>query len=290
MSEKETVAGCRPALGRTVAKLAGLFAVAVFVVAAGATAQVGTVAGDRATLVALYDATGRADWVNSTNWLSEAGLADWRGVTVGADGRVSQLTLGWNNLRGELPAELADASPLRSLVVANNDLTGSIPAELGEVETLEYLTAGGNDLSGDIPEELADATSLRNLRLGFNRGLSGSLPSGLADLELLVGVDIHGTGVCVPEDDGFQEWVSGIQLDSSGLVCNTTSDHVVDLAMVYTPDAAVAAGGKAAIEADIDLMVTEAKEIFADSGIGRRSDWLSERKRPTWSRAPATRI
>ena len=39
---------------------------------------------DRAALVALYEATGGANWTNSTNWLTEKPVAQWySGVTDG---------------------------------------------------------------------------------------------------------------------------------------------------------------------------------------------------------------
>ena len=50
-------------------------------------------AGDTETLVSLYetwDEWGELEW---ENWLSRASIAEWEGVSVGADGRVAALTL-----------------------------------------------------------------------------------------------------------------------------------------------------------------------------------------------------
>ena len=44
---------------------------------AGAVAQ-GAVATERAALEALYEATGGADWVDGTNWRTDAPLDRWR--------------------------------------------------------------------------------------------------------------------------------------------------------------------------------------------------------------------
>ena len=63
----------------------------------------GTVATDRAALVALYDATGGANWTNSTNWKSTEALSEWFGVSTDADGRVTELSLWGNQLSGEIP-------------------------------------------------------------------------------------------------------------------------------------------------------------------------------------------
>ena len=42
----------------------------------------GSVASDRAALVALYNSTGGASWIIRTNWLSDRPLNEWHGVTT----------------------------------------------------------------------------------------------------------------------------------------------------------------------------------------------------------------
>lgn len=49
---------------------------------------------DRAALVALYNATGGDNWTNSDNWLSDAPIGEWYGVTTDNNGRVISLNLG----------------------------------------------------------------------------------------------------------------------------------------------------------------------------------------------------
>ena len=67
----------------------------------------GAVGTDRAVLVALYEATGGANWKANTNWLSEAPLYKWKGVKTDKEGRVLGLSLSGNELTGGIPAELA---------------------------------------------------------------------------------------------------------------------------------------------------------------------------------------
>lgn len=55
---------------------------------------------DRKALVALYNATGGAEWKQSQGWSSNAALSQWYGVEVNTEGRVVSLSLGRNNLRG----------------------------------------------------------------------------------------------------------------------------------------------------------------------------------------------
>ena len=48
---------------------------------------------DKAALIALYNATNGANWVNNENWLTDKAVASWYGVSTGNDGRVTGLRL-----------------------------------------------------------------------------------------------------------------------------------------------------------------------------------------------------
>ncbi len=88
----------------------------------------------------------------------------------------------WNNeLSGEIPSELGDLTNLEWLFLHSNGLSGEIPEELGDLENLEWLYLYNNDLSGEIPEELGDLTNLESLWLSRN-DLSGEIPGELGDL------------------------------------------------------------------------------------------------------------
>ena len=142
---------------------------------------------DRHILAFLFMDTGRAGWTNYWNWLSDRPLGEWHGVTTDAQGRVTELRLGDNNLRGTIPPELGSLTNLTALSLWGNQLSGSIPPELGSLARLEDLNVGSNQLSGSIPPELGSLTNLTSLRLGINQ-LSGSIPTelgGLARLQYL---------------------------------------------------------------------------------------------------------
>ena len=67
---------------------------------------------DRAVLTALYSATGGPTWTRRDNWLSAGPLADWYGVQVDTDGRVTSLALFGNNLTGAIPAQVGKLGKL----------------------------------------------------------------------------------------------------------------------------------------------------------------------------------
>ena len=163
---------------------------------------------DRDALIALYEATDGPNWEEQTNWLSNAPLGSWEGVSVNAEGRVTGLNLvsnglaghlppelGWlteltsldlriNSLQGHLPPELARLRALRRLALARNNLTGAIPQEFDRLAVLTELELDDNALTGPIPPGLAALTELTVLRLGRNR-LAGPIPVSLGNLSKL---------------------------------------------------------------------------------------------------------
>ena len=116
---------------------------------------------DRDILVAFYEATGGANWSDKSNWLSDAPIDEWHGVTTYGSGRVTELGLSGNQLSGEIPTWLGNLVNLELLALQDNQLNGEIPTELGNLANLEDLYLDGNQLSGEIPPELGDLANLK---------------------------------------------------------------------------------------------------------------------------------
>ncbi len=135
---------------------------------------------DRAALAALYNSTDGPNWRSSDNWLSDAPLGEWRGVTTGNNGRVIELDLRVNQLSGEIPPELGNLANLTGLSLNGNQLSGEIPPELGNLANLKYLVISQNQLSGEIPPELGNLANLTWLGLNNNE-LSGEIPPELGN-------------------------------------------------------------------------------------------------------------
>ncbi len=176
------------------------------------------------------------------------------------------LGLSWNDMSvGPIPAWLRNETNLRWLYLSGIEVTGGIPAWLGNRTNLEHLFLDANDLTGSIPGALGSLANLERLDLAYNWGLTGSLPSGLrrANLE---GLDILVTRACAPA--AWRGWVA--TFDFTGRLCGAATDVEIDVAVVYTSAARDAAGGVAAMEAEIDLMVAETNQAYETSRVHHR--------------------
>ena len=151
------------------------------------TAAPGTPDADRAALVALYNATGGANWTNNSNWLSAGPIGEWHGVTTDANGRVTSINLLENQLSGRVPSGLGSLTNLKYLNLGGNQLTGSLPSDLANLSNLTFLTVHRNRLSGSIPTWLGSLSSLETLSLGGNQ-FAGQIPSSLGGLSNLTGL------------------------------------------------------------------------------------------------------
>ena len=154
---------------------------------ASGTAEITVEDVDRATLVAIYDATDGPNWGHNGNWLTDAPLGEWYGVrTHDRTGRVDGLNLGSNGLKGPIPPEVGNLAYLDQLSLGDNGLKGSIPPEVGNLAHLEGLFLHDNDLSGPIPQSFLQLGSLQVLSIRGNKDLC--VPGTSAFLALLRGL------------------------------------------------------------------------------------------------------
>ncbi len=157
----------------------------------------GSASSDRAALVALYNATGGANWTNNEKWLSDTPISEWYGVETNAAGRVIRLRLGRNQLAGAIPPQLGELTSLGYLQLHRNQLTGPIPPELGNLTALTTLHLSGNQLSGPIPTEMGNLDGLLQLDLSNNQ-LSDPIPPEMGNIAYLKLLHIVGNRLSGP--------------------------------------------------------------------------------------------
>ena len=101
---------------------------------------------DRGALAAIYQALAGPDWMISDNWLTDAPVGEWHGVTADDQGRVTELDLSNNGLEGAVPAEVAGLGGLKRLNLAGNArLSGVLPRQMIHLD-LDALHLNDTDL------------------------------------------------------------------------------------------------------------------------------------------------
>ena len=116
---------------------------------------------------------------------------------------------------------MGNLANLLELSLGSNQLSGNIPSELGNLTNLLKLDLRFNQLSGSIPYELGNLANLQGLWLGFNQ-LRGPLPQSLTSLHTLVTFYYDTALLCAPNNTAFQAWLAGIPNRSTGATtCKT---------------------------------------------------------------------
>ncbi len=185
-----------------------------------------------ATLVALYHATDGPNWIRKDNWLTDAPVEEWYGVTTDDNGRVSELRLFANQLSGEIPAELGKLINLTLLSLAKNHLTGEIPHELARLTELTGLGLYSNQLRGEIPRWLGRLVNLTGLGLGDNQ-LTGEIPRELSSVTSLTELDLGNNQLSgeIPQEMGRLVNLTGLKLAGNQLTGEIPQElgHLADL-------------------------------------------------------------
>ena len=136
--------------------------------------------------------------------------------------QLESLSLGNNNLEGEIPPEFGRMKTLRFLYLHNNRLEGEIPAELGDMPVLMLLNLSDNRLEGEIPPELGNPPILGYILLSNNR-IEGEFPPELRNLEFPQLLDFTGSNLsgCVPSELRGRVLGAGLEYCETGEADNS---------------------------------------------------------------------
>jgi hypothetical protein len=140
------------------------------------------VQSDSLALVALYHATGGANWTR--RWTLTRPLSQWPGLTLTENGRVAVLDVSNNNLTGELPEDWCYLDQLQYCLLNQNQLSGTIPDGINRLTGLVVLDLSENAFTGAIPDMTALA-GLRMMDLSENNFKADAIPAFLSQLTQL---------------------------------------------------------------------------------------------------------
>ncbi|MEM6630907.1 MAG: discoidin domain-containing protein, partial [Bacteroidota bacterium] len=115
-------------------------------------------------LMEIYNQTGGINWRRQANWGVGCPCENnWEGVICGDSNTVTLLTLGGNNLVGEIPETLGDLIYLEELVLAGNPIT-QLPQSIGKLKSVHtfYLD---QTLVTELPNSFGELSALTNLYL-----------------------------------------------------------------------------------------------------------------------------
>lgn len=147
---------------------------------------------ERAALAAFYNSTNGDTWQNILfSWNINDPLDEpcfWDGIFCDANGNVTTIFMGDNNLTGSIPPEIGDLTALEGLILfggnqpgaTGGSLTGSIPTEIGNLTNLQLLDLSFNQLSGSIPTSIGNLSGLFGLYLESNE-LTGTIPASIGN-------------------------------------------------------------------------------------------------------------
>ncbi len=185
---------------------------------AGACSTVACRQSDSLSLVALYNATNGASWLN--RWNLNEPMESWYGVTTNIVGCVTGLDLSNNDLIGTLPQEIGDLD-LLNLDMSDNLLSGNIPASIGNMNRLVTLDLLYNEFNGNIPSNLSNLDKLTTLNLSGN-SLDGNIPTGLGQLTKLSTLDLSDNSLTgtIPLELGTFSVLTNLYLSNNQLSGN----------------------------------------------------------------------
>ncbi|KAH1212587.1 Receptor-like protein 9DC3 [Glycine max] len=111
-----------------------------------------------------------------------------------------------DELTGNIPSAMCNASTLNILNLAHNNLTGQIPQCLSTFPYLSALDLQMNNLYGNIPWNFSKGNAFETIKLNGNQ-FDGPLPRSLAHCTNLEVLDLTGNNI----EDTFPHWLESLQ-------------------------------------------------------------------------------
>lgn len=135
-------------------------------------------------LFTIYDTMGGRYWYNKYGWDDPTSdCCSMYGVTC-VNGKIVKIQMIGNNITGNLPENLFSFSTLNSLLylsLKGNDIRGNIPLSLCNATSIVQIDLSRNDITGKIPSCLWKLQNLTLLSL-YMLKLTGNIPQSLCSI------------------------------------------------------------------------------------------------------------
>lgn len=172
---------------------------------------------EREILVNLYNDLQGDQWYRNDFWLTKTDICEWYGIAC-SNGKVIEINLRGNNLRGLPGPEIFDLRELHILWLYSNPITFSFEKigraaklqdlrldstnlhslhGIGAASSLISFDARFTGLKGPLSQEILRLTNLRMLSLGHN-DLTGTLPKSFGNLKYLLSLRLSSNSLTGP--------------------------------------------------------------------------------------------
>ncbi len=147
-------------------------------------------AKERAALIKFFNANNGNNWSDyyKETWCSDKPLYLWGGVGMTPDGKhVNHLWINDENLKGQIPKEIADLTELELLHLINegdeSTNTYPMPKEIGQLKKLKDIYLWRYPISGKLPESLFAMEGLEYLGICHAPLDTWTIPTSISKLK-----------------------------------------------------------------------------------------------------------
>lgn len=228
---------------------------------------------DRGVLSAFYAATGGPNWYKQDNWMTDADVCDWYGVTCwdttdSKKGRVRHLNLDGNNLKGVIPPSIYALETLTTITVSRNEVVMRFDAirqaphmrkiNVANTDTVlfdgienahsffAHLVADKLKIGGPIPSQIMQLSTLTTLSMS-DCHLVGTISQDIGKMGNLTELYLHGNALHgqIPTHFGNLKKLQMLSLAKNKLtgVIPDTIDQMMSLQALSLSDQVSKGGG-----------------------------------------------
>ncbi|KAJ6874275.1 MDIS1-interacting receptor like kinase 2-like isoform X1 [Populus alba x Populus x berolinensis] len=187
-------------------------------------------------ITAQREAETLLNWKNSLNfptlpsWTlnSSSSPCNWTGIRCNGEGSIIEINLENSGLDGTLDRFDSSSFPnLSSLNLNLNNLVGDIPFGIGNATKLISLDLSSNNFTNQIPPEIGNLKELQVLRL-YNNSLTGPIPHQLSNLQKVWLLDLSANYLTDPDPVQFKGMASLTELRLSYILLEAVPTFIAE--------------------------------------------------------------